>query len=128
MWKNIEINLQNIEYDTGKASLIKMPNKSKYAGYKFWYPNKLIRYGSNSYARNLGYTDEFIFKLKKYSKGKYNSRKIINELEISAEEFGEAFGYSIDDANSQEAYLHIIEPQKIEKDIEIKEELKNESN
>ena len=130
MWKNIQINIQNIEYDTGKATLIKMPNKSQYAGYKFWHPSKLVRYGSNSYARSLGYKDDFTFKLKKYGKGKYNSHNVINEIDISVKEFEEAFDCmeSCTRAKSPETYLHITEPEKIDKVIEIKEELKNESN
>ena len=91
MWKNIEINKQNIETDTGKATLIKMPNKSKYAGYKFWHPSKLIRYGSNDYAIKIGYNDDFVFKLKKYGKGKYNFKDVVDEIEISVKEFEESF-------------------------------------
>ncbi len=86
MWKNIEINIQNIETDTGKATLIKMPNTSDYAGYKFWHPSKLVRYGSNSYARSIGYTDEFTFKLFKNGNGKHNKFDVIDEIEIDAEE------------------------------------------
>lgn len=91
-WKNIQINIQNIETDTGKATLIKMPNKSKYAEYKFWYPSKLIRNGKHSYAKSLGYTNDFKFKLKKFGNGKYNQFDVIDEIEISVEEFEEAFG------------------------------------
>ena len=91
MWKNIEINIQNIETDTGKATLIKMPNKSRYAGYKFWHPSKLVRYGSNSYARSIGYTDEFTFKL--FKNGKHNKFEVIDEIEIDVEEFEEAFKF-----------------------------------
>ena len=128
MWKNIEINIQNIENDTGKAALIKMPNKSKYAGYKFWHPSKLVRYGSNSYARSIGYTDTFTFKLKKYGNGKYNKFDVINEVEISVEEFEEAFECMKDCTRSKEdnSYLIIEEPKKIDKDVEIDEALKNE--
>ncbi len=128
MWKNIEINIQNIENDTGKAALIKMPNKSKYAGYKFWHPSKLVRYGSNSYARSIGYTDTFTFKLLKYGNGKYNKFDVIDEIEISVEEFEEAFECMKDCTMPKEkgdTYLIVEEPEKVELEIEIEEELKN---
>lgn len=129
MWKNIEINLQNIEIDTGKATLIKMPNNSKYAGYKFWHPSKLVRYGSNSYARSIGYTDEFTFKLKKFGNGKWNKNEVISEMEINVEEFEEAFDCMKSctrPKDSEESYLIVEEPQKVEKEVEIEEKLKNE--
>lgn len=90
-WKNIQINIQNIQTETGTTTLIKMPNNSKYSGYKFWHPSKLIRNGNNSYAISLGYTDEFTFKLKKFGNGKWNKFDVIDEIEISVEEFEEAF-------------------------------------
>ncbi|MDY2887339.1 MAG: hypothetical protein SOT25_00985 [Malacoplasma sp.] len=130
MWKNIEINLQNIEGGTEKATLIKMPNKSKYAGYKFWHSSKLIRSGSNNYARSIGYTDEFTFKLKKYGNGKWNKNEVIDEKEINVEEFEEAFKCMeyCTQAKNNDSYLIVEEPKKIEKEIEIKEELKNDRN
>lgn len=128
MWKNIEINNQNIETDTGKSVLIKMPNKSKYAGYKFWYPSKLIKKGSNNYSVTLCYTNEFKFALKKYGNGKYNKFKVIDEITISAVELEEIFECMEDctRAKSEETYLIVEEPNKIEKEIEIEESLKNE--
>ena len=128
MWKSIEINKQNIENDTGKSVLIKIPNKSKYAGYKFWHPAKLVRYGSNSYARSVSYTDDFTFKLKKYGNGKYNKFDVINEVEIGVEEFEETFECMKDCTRAKEdnSYLIIEDPKKIDKDVEIYEALKNE--
>lgn len=129
MWKNIEINLQNIETETEKAVLIKMPNNSNYAGYKFWHPSKLVRYGSNSYARSIGYTDQFTFKLKKYGNGKWNKTQVIDEKEISVEEFEEAFGCMKSctrPKDNEESYLIVEEPEKVEKEIEVDGELKNE--
>lgn len=129
MWKNIEINLQNIEAETEKAVLIKMPNNSNYAGYKFWHPSKLVRYGSNSYARSIGYTDKFTFKLKKYGNGKWNKTKVIDEKEISVEEFEEAFNCMKSctrPKDNEESYLIVEEPEKVEKEIEVDGELKNE--
>ena len=107
-----------------------MPNKSKYAGYKFWHPSKLIRRGSNSYARSIGYTDEFTFKLKKYGNGKWNKNEVIDEKEISVEEFEEVFKCMEDctQAKNNDSYLIVEEPEKVEKEIEIKEELKNDRN
>ena len=129
MWKNIQINVQNIETDTGRATLIKMPSKSKYAGYKFWHPSKLVRYGSNDYAIRIGYTDEFTFKLLKFGKGKHNKFDVINEIEINAEEFEDVFECMRDCTRAkdkEESYLIIEEPEKVEKEIKIEEELKNE--
>ena len=128
MWKSIEINKQNIENDTGKSVLIKMPNKSKYAGYKFWHPAKLVRYGSNSYARSVSYTDDFIFKLKKYGNGKYNKFDVINEVEISVEEFEEAFECMKDCTRAKEdnSYLIVKEPDQFEKEVKIEKSLLNE--
>lgn len=128
MWKNIEINIQNIEADTGKATLIKMPNTSDYAGYKFWHPSKLVRYGSNSYARSIGYTDEFTFKLFKNGNGKHNKFDVIDEIEIDVEEFEKAFGCMESCTRAkdkEESYLIVKEPEKIEKEIKIEESLKN---
>ena len=126
MWKNIKINIQNIEIDTGNAVLIKMPNKSKYAGYKFWHPSKLIRYGLNSNSVSIGYTNEFVFKL--FKNGKHNKFEVIDEIEIDVEEFEEAFNCMSDctRAKSDETYLIVKEPEKVEKEIKIEEELKNE--
>lgn len=128
MWKNIQINIQNIETETGSATLIKMPNNSRYAGYKFWHPSKLIRYGNNSYARSLGYNDSFTFKLKKYGNGKYNKFDVISEIEIDVEDFEEAFGCmeSCTRKSEDNSYLEIKEPEKVDKEVVVEEELKNE--
>lgn len=87
-WKNININYNLIHYDTGKATLIAMPHKSNYDGYKFWFPSKLVR---SSRARvdavSLGYTDEFTFRLFKDGK----SGKRLDEVELTASEFEKEF-------------------------------------
>lgn len=128
-WKNININSNQIETDTGKSVLIKMPNNSEYAGYMFWHPSKLVRNGRHSASYSLGYTDEFIFKLKKYGNGKWNKREVIHEIEISAEEFEEAFG--VTDRNiSSKKYVNDFEthkPEPIEAvEVEVENSLKDE--
>lgn len=90
-WKNININTQNIEAQSDKATLIKMPNNSIYKGWSFWHTNKLVRDGKNSYSISIGYNDDFTFRLVKYGHGKWNKRQVLNETTISVEEFEEAF-------------------------------------
>ena len=91
-WMSIEINKQNIKAETDKAVLINLPHKSNYDGFAFWHPAKLVRLGSNSYARKVSFTNDFIFKLKKYGQGKYNGNEIIDEREITVEELREIYG------------------------------------
>ena len=137
MWCKIYINAQNIEYETDRAILIKMPNNSDYAGYHFWHPSKLVRVeGGKGYHLSFSFTNDFKFKIFKNGKGKYNYKKIIDEVELSSDEMFEEFE-QVDEsislaeerhkAKEEESYLIIEEPEKKEiKNIEIREELKNE--
>lgn len=91
-WKKVHFNAQNIEHETGKATLIKMPKKSAYAGYKFWHPAKLVRTeGGKGYFVSFSYTDDFTFTLKKYGNGKYNGREVIDEVTLKGDEIAEHF-------------------------------------
>ena len=90
-WKNLNINKQNIDVETSRSVLIKMPHNSDFDGYKFWHTSKLVRKGRNSNSVSISYNDEFTFNLKKYGNGKYNKREVIDEIEIDTEEFENAF-------------------------------------
>ena len=85
-WRSKKFNIQNIQHQTASAMLINMPHSSKYDGYCFWHPLKLVRDGSHSYERTFSYSETFEFKLRKYGKGKYNSADIISELDITCEQ------------------------------------------
>lgn len=127
MWKNIFINKQNIVYDNCSSVLIKMPNNSEYSDYYFWHPSKLIRNGSHSFNRSIGYSDEFKFKLFKYGKGKYNSKQIVSRQEIGTEELEIAFEMMNNNLNNDDAsYLIVNEPTKITKKVEVIKDLINE--
>lgn len=78
MWHKVYFNSQNIEHETAKATLIKMPNKSKYAGYKFWHPAKLVRREELVKAITClsRFTEDFEFTLRKYGQNhQSHSRK-----------------------------------------------------
>ncbi|MDF1618778.1 hypothetical protein [Petrocella sp. FN5] len=89
MWNNIVINGNQIEVITEKSVLIKMPKASGYEGYKFWHTIKLVRRKGGMYT--FSFNEEFVFELKKNGKGKWNSRSIISEMSIDAEEMIKAF-------------------------------------
>lgn len=114
MWEIIQFNKQNIEHETDRAVLIKLPNSSHYKNYKFWHPSKLIRplKKGNGYFLSLSYTDEFRFKIFKNDK---------TTKEICGEELALCFNQLIEEDDT--SYLEITEPVKINKDVEIISEL-----
>ena len=104
MWKSIKIYPNQIKYETQAAALIQMPHKSKYDGFDFWHPLKLIREARRSQMLEISYTDEFIFHLKKYGKGKYNSCEVIFTKDITAAELEEVF------ASNENTYSYETKP------------------
>lgn len=122
MWKSIKFNAQNIKFETAKAVLIKMSNKSDYAGYMFWHPSKLIRtIGGKGYFKSFSYTDEFEFKVFKQGK----NRKITAEALLSPEEMEEAFEIVNEQLSDTDGcYLEVTEPTKIDDKVEIRAELR----
>lgn len=91
IWKIVYSYRQNIEHETSRAVLVNLPHRSNYDGYRVWLPAKLVRSGRHSYECSFSFTDSFKFKLRKFGKGRYNSREVIDKVEVSAEEFAEQF-------------------------------------
>lgn len=103
-WKNFNINKSQVEYDTGRAYLVKMPHNSNYDGYKFWIGGKLVHEGRHGGALRLGVLDDMEFKLFKNGNGRYNQRDIIAETTISGAELVKQFG--VTDANISGKQYH----------------------
>ena len=121
MWHKVYFNSQNIEHETTKAVLIKMPNKSEYAGYKFWHPSKLVREeGGKGYHMSFSLTEKFEFTLRKYGK----NRQITAEEVIGYAEMLEAFEQVNEQiCGREEAFLEVAEPDKVDRTVKVREEL-----
>lgn len=121
MWHKVYFNSQNIEHDTAKAVLIKMPNKSEYAGYKFWHPTKLVREeGGKGYHMSFSFTEEFQFTIRKHGQ----NRQVTAEKIIGWDEMLEAFEQVNEQiCGHEEAYLEVAEPDKVDKTVKVREEL-----
>lgn len=110
-WKNITINASQIEKQTERGVLIKVPGTD----YKFWHPSKLLR--SNGARYSFGYTDEFKFRLFKQGQGRYNKFEKFDEHEVSAEEIEGYFAGNIRSAENEHksnrihAAVEITEPE-----------------
>ena len=112
IWKNIEINDSLVKARTAKSVLIAFPRKSQLHGYSFWHPAKLVRTGRIVNTVSIGYSGEFVFRLKKYGNGKYNKREVVSEMEIGTDEFEQAFaGINSNDVEPDDTpEIHIPEP------------------
>lgn len=122
MWHKIYFNSQNIKYETYKATLIKMPMNSKFSGYSFWHPSKLVRVaGAKGFHCSFLFTENFEFTIRKYNK----NLKILDEKIITSDEMITAFEQVNNHIKSvEESYLIVSEPIKIDKDVDIMEDLK----
>lgn len=93
MWHKIFFNAQSIQSETDSSVLIKMPNNSQYKGYVFWHPIKCVRtQGGKGYHKTFSFTDDWLFTLKLYGKGKSNRFDVIKEVELTADKMMEVFG------------------------------------
>lgn len=91
MWNKIKFNAQNIVAETARSVLIKMPNKSDFADFKFWHPKKLVRHeGGKGYFLSFSFTHDFKFKLFRNGKN-YRANEIVAEQVLSADDMKVAF-------------------------------------
>lgn len=120
MWTKVYFNKQNIEHQTDRAVLINCPNKSSYAGYKFWHPSKLVREeGHNGYLLSFSATDDWEFKVFKTYK-KLPNKEVLLELE----DMIDMFDQSTKPSGDNESYLIVDEPKKVNKEVEVDDSLK----
>ena len=124
-WKTMNFNSQNIKFETAKAVLIKMPNKSDYAGYMFWHPSKLVRVlqRGNGYFKTFSFTDGWEFRV--FKEGK--DRKILDEQVLGPEEMLEMFDVvseTIERQSTSKSFYEEEEPEPIDGDVEILDELR----
>jgi len=88
-WKKIYITKNHIKYETMRGALIKFPQNSKFKGYMFWYPLKLIWPYKKIYY--FIYTKNFEFKA---FKGEKEYRK---EVILGFDEIEEAFSEALEE-------------------------------
>ena len=90
-WTTVIIGRKNIEKQIENSYLIHMPQSSKYAGYMVWLPAKLVKAGRNIQTIAFSFTNEFIFKLKRYDQEEFSDFHLIDVKDINALEFEKAF-------------------------------------
>ena len=122
MWYKVRFNAQNVEHNTGKAVLIKMPNNSGWKGYKFWHPSKLVREeGGKGYFLSFSFTEEFQFKIFTKTREEILDHKdILEAFQVGNDSIEQA----ITNHEKPSSYLIVDEPTKIEGEVEEIEELK----
>lgn len=121
-WKKIRILIQNVVYVSDRSVLIAMPHRSDYDGFKFWHPLKITEIEDEEMPIEILYTDEFVFRLFKNGKGKYNYKEVIDRVEVKASDIEDAFNH---DAPLSEFELHVPEKLQAEK-VEVLEELRDD--
>ena len=111
MWYKINFNALNIEYETEKSTLIKMPRNSNYPCYCFWHPKKLVRENEigKGYFLTFSFDETFKFKLQKFSNSKFK-KELLDEVMLDYEEIRNEFAVGNET-------IEEIEKQKVEDNI-----------
>ena len=133
MWYKVNFNALNIEYETEKATLIKMPRNSNYHGYCFWHPKKLVRENEigKGYFLTFSFDENFKFKLQKFSNSKFK-KELLDEVILDYEEIQNEFEKGNETIEEIEKQVkeneiityEIIKPEKIkDKEVIIDSEL-----
>lgn len=84
-WHKLYFYKNNVVTCTENGVLIKLPNKSSYQGYKFWFPRKLVKPVDNVYNCFI-FTMEFKFKIFKNGKTGKARYKVIDSEEIDVDD------------------------------------------
>lgn len=120
MWNKVYVHLNQIEYETAKAKLIKLPNKSSYKGWMFWHPSSLIEleYGGNMQWFEVIFPDtwEFTF-VKGKQRKKMDIEDVLDAYESTTDRIQEQ------EAEWKESYYRETEPKKINLDVGVDESL-----
>lgn len=87
MWINFKINIQNIEAETDKAILVKIPKNASYGEFCFWVSKKCVREGAHSYEVVIGLNNDKPITIKRTGK----NFKVLDQKELPAEKIAEQF-------------------------------------
>ena len=91
MWETVEFNKNQIKAETERAILLNCPHSSYYDGYSFWIPLSFVREGNRGNTLIFAYPENFEFTLRKYGKGKYNKRDVIDEVVICGDDIKDIY-------------------------------------
>lgn len=92
-WHKLYFHKNNVVTCTDSGVLIKLPNKSSYQGYKFWFPRKLVKPVDNVYNCFI-FTMEFKFKIFKNGKTGKAKYRVIDSEEIDVDDMIDIFSES----------------------------------
>lgn len=119
MWNKIRIDANQIQHETERATLIKLPNSSNLKGWAFWHPSKLVREAQKGKGHwyEFSFTGEWEFKLVRQNRNNEATMK------IGCQEMLDVFDKQ-SPSEDNESYLEVEEPIKINDDVEVDESLK----
>lgn len=110
MWTNVFFNALSIHGESDSSVLIKMPNSSKYNGWYFWHPKKLVReQGGKGYHLTFSFHNNWEFKILLYGKGRYNKRDVLKTEILTSSDMKRIFNVVDDHVNESV----VLETEKI---------------
>lgn len=127
-WRSINIYKNQIETETAKAVLVKMPRSCRYTGWVFWHPRKLVRDGRNDAAVEISYTDRWSFNVYKMSPKPPFVKLATKRIDVA--EFEKMFEKIDANIESQKPFSPSVEEVKAPKveidKVEVPEDLRND--